>query len=189
MKLPVSFEEVAYFNNEYRGDLIVMTGRIYYFPHTRVKYARHDNDALGGRDTAEAIGLAGALVPLAGTAPFLYGVANNSVKFARFLRRAFRPSMGSPEIRKSGLWHPTLSDEKFQQILDDHIVQSRGSGSKFEDDSVPKPRRFLLEDVENLKVGMKLTFDALYDNHDFRINLLHRGKLKAALREGGFIKD
>ena len=44
MNLPISFEEVSYFNNEYRGDLIVTKGVLYYFPHTRVNYARRADE-------------------------------------------------------------------------------------------------------------------------------------------------
>jgi len=187
MTLPISFEEASYFKSEYRGDLIVTKGVLYYFPHTRTSYARYDNDTLGGRDKAEMVGAAGALVPLAGAAPTLYAIANNSVKFARFLKRAFAPSMNSPRIRKLNLWRRDLSQENFQQILDAYIVETKGHKLEFEEDSVPKPMRFADEEMENIHVGMKLTFDAKFDNHDFRVNIMHRGKLKNALKEGGFI--
>jgi hypothetical protein len=36
MRLPVSFDDVPYFRNQFRGDLIVTDGVIYYFPHTNV---------------------------------------------------------------------------------------------------------------------------------------------------------
>ena len=36
MQLPISFDEVPYFKNQFRGDLIVTAGVIYYFPHTNV---------------------------------------------------------------------------------------------------------------------------------------------------------
>lgn len=188
MKLPVSFEETSYFKSEYRGDLIVTTGVLYYFPHTRVSHARYDNDALGGREKAEMIGLAGALLPLAGAAPTLYALANNSVKFARFLKRVFRPSMNSPRPVHLKVALKSGSQKILQQILDAYIVDSRRQELEFEEDSVPKPMRFAAEEVENARFGLKFTFDAKYDNHDFRVNLMHRGKLKAALIEGGFIK-
>ncbi|MDQ3713011.1 MAG: hypothetical protein M3388_12450 [Acidobacteriota bacterium] len=52
MKLPISFDEVSYFNNEYRGDLIITKGVLYYFPHTRVIHARYA-DELGGKDASQ----------------------------------------------------------------------------------------------------------------------------------------
>ena len=55
MKLPVSFDEVSYFKNQYRGDLIITRGILYYFPHTRVRASRSAPE-LGGKDAAEAIG-------------------------------------------------------------------------------------------------------------------------------------
>jgi hypothetical protein len=188
MTLPVSFEETSYFKSEYRGDLIVTKGVLYYFPHTRVSAFRFENDLLGGRDKAELIGLAGILLPLAGGAPTLYALANNSVKFAKFVKRVVAPSMNSPEIRKQNLWNRNQPLENLQQILDAYIVQARRKDLEFESDSVPKPMRFAAGEMENVKLGLKLTFDAKYDNHDFRINLLHRGKLKAALIEGGFLR-
>jgi hypothetical protein len=187
MNLPVSFEEASYFKSEYRGDLIVTKRVLYYFPHTRTSFARFDNDTLGGREKAEMIGLGQLIVPLAGAAPTLYAVANNSVKFARFLKRFFAPSMNSPRIRKLNLWRRDLSQENFQQILDAYIVETKGQNLEFEEDSVPKPMRFAAGEMENIRVGLKLTFDAKFDNHDFRINLIHRGKLKNALKVGGFI--
>lgn len=63
MKLPISFDDIPYFNNEYRGDLIVTKGVLYYFPHTRVAASRHAPE-IGGKETADLIGVAGSLMPL-----------------------------------------------------------------------------------------------------------------------------
>ena len=61
IKLPISFEEVSYFNNEYRGDLIVTKDVLYYFPHTRVNYARYSKE-IGGEDAMVIFELLGTFL-------------------------------------------------------------------------------------------------------------------------------
>ena len=70
MKLPISFEEVAYYKNEFRGDLIVTKGVLYYFPHTRVKYQRYA-DELGGKDGMVIFEVLGNLAPIFAAVPWL----------------------------------------------------------------------------------------------------------------------
>ncbi|MEJ7862375.1 MAG: hypothetical protein WKF90_12160 [Pyrinomonadaceae bacterium] len=100
MKLPISFEEVSYFKNEYRGDLIVTKGVLYYL----------------------------------------------------------------------------------------HIEQVKRERLEFDENSVPKPMRFSAEEVGNARFWLKFKFDAKYDNHDFRVNLIHRKLFNKLLKEGGFMK-
>jgi hypothetical protein len=47
--------------------------------------------------------------------------------------------------------------------------------------------RFCLDDIERVSIGLKFKFEAKFDSHDFRVNLLHLGLLKKALKEGGFL--
>ena len=187
MKLPISFEEVPYFNNEYRGDLIITKGVIYYFPHTRVVAARFSHE-IGGKDTAEMIGLLGNLVPIIETVPWIHSAADKSVKIGKFLKRTFKPTTNSPKIKKLNLWRGDESNENLQMILDEYISQIKKESLKFEEDSVPQPMRFALEDVENLSFGLKFRFDGKFDNHDFRVNIIHRSQFKKALIEAGFLK-
>jgi hypothetical protein len=56
----------------------------------------------------------------------------------------------------------------------------------FEEDSVPKPMRFAVNEVENASFGLKLKFDAKFDNHDFRVNLIHRRLFKNHYRKAVF---
>lgn len=187
MKLPVSFEEVSYFKNVYRGDLIVTKGVLYYFPHTRVKYARYA-DELGGKDGMVIFDLLGNLSPLFATVPWLRTVADKSVKTGKFLKRKFRPTTNSPQIRKNRLWRGNETNENLQKVLDEFILQTKKDNLKFEEDSVPKPMRFTVDDVENARFGLKFKFDAKFDNHDFKVNLIHRGLFKKTLQEAGFLK-
>jgi hypothetical protein len=187
MKLPISFEEVSYFKNEYRGDLIITKGILYYFPHTRVKYQRLE-DELGGKDAMPVFELLGNLAPIFGFVPWLRVVADKSVKAGKFLKRTFRPTTNSPHIRKINLWCGNDTNEKLQVILDKHIEKLKEERLNFEEDSVPKPMRFAANEVENASFCLKFKFDAKFDNHDFRVNLIHRGLFKKSLQESGFLK-
>jgi hypothetical protein len=186
VKLPVSFEEVSYFNNEYRGDLIVTSGALYFFPHTRVSNNWHSEE-IGGQQAAEVIGAVGALLPLLSFAPWIHVFADKSVKLAKSVRRWLRPTMNLPRIRKMGLWNGNESDDQIQRRLDSYIENLKKEKLEFNDDSVPKPNRFVPADLKNPRFQRSFTFDAHFDNHDFRVNLLHRGIFKRALRQAGFI--
>src|SRR5215204_4014847 len=113
MKLPISFEEVSYFNNEYRGDLIVTKGVLYYFPHTRVNYAR-GADELGGKDAMAIFDLLGNFAPAFAAVPWLRVAADKSMKVGKFLKRNLRPSVNSPRIRKERLWRGNETSESLQ---------------------------------------------------------------------------
>lgn len=186
MKLPISFEEFSYFNNEYRGDLIVTRGVLYYFPHTRVSYSRH-SDELGGKDAMVAFDVLGNLSPIFAAVPLVRVGLDKSIKVGKFLKRAFRPTTNSPQIRKLSLWRGNENCENLQKIFDNYIEKVKKDSSKFEDDSVPKPMRFTSDEVKNASFGLKFKFDAKFDNHDFRVNLIHRNLLSKALKEGGFL--
>lgn len=186
MNLPISFEEVTYFNNEYRGDLIITKGVLYYFPHTRVKYARHAEE-LGGKDAMAIFELLGNLAPLFGAVPWLRIAADKSIKTGKFLKRTFRPTTNSPRIRKQNLWRGKDSNETLQNILDEFILETKKESLKFDEDSVPKPMRFSVDEMENARFGLKFKFDAKFDNHDFKVNLIHRGLFKKALIQASFL--
>jgi hypothetical protein len=187
MKLPISFEEVSYFNNEYRGDLIVTRDVLYYFPHTRVVAARHSEE-IGGKETMEIFNLLGNFIPVVGAVPWLHTAADKSVKIGKFLRRKLRPTTNLPRIRQQHLWHGNETNESLQSVLDEFISRSKKEALSFEEDSVPKPMRFASAEIENPRFGLKFKFDAKYDNHDFKVNLIHRSLFKKALEEGGFLK-
>ena len=187
MVLPISFDDVAYYRNEFRGDLIITHGVIYYFPHTRVSAARFSHE-IGGKDGAEVIGALGNLVPILSMAPHAHTVADKAVKIGKFLKRACLPSINNPHIRKLRLWSGRDSSETLQHLLDAHIERVRIDPLDFSDEAVPKPLRFSLEEVENISIGFKLKFDAKFDTHDFRINPIRRSLLRKALKEGGFIR-
>ncbi len=186
MKLPVSFEEVSYFNNEYRGDLIVTKGVLYYFPHTRVKYQRFAEE-IGGKDKMVIFQLLGNFAPILGAVPLLRAATDKSVKAGKFLKRALRPTTNSPQIRKLHLWRRNDDNESLRIILDEYIETVKKERLEFDEDSVPKPMRFSADEIKQVRFGFKFRFYAKYDNHDFRVNLIHRSLFKKALLEGGFL--
>ncbi len=187
MKLPISFEEVSYFNNEYRGDLIVTKGVLYYFPHTRVNYARYANE-LGGKDGMAVFELFGNFAPIFAVIPWFHTAAEGGIKAGKFLKRTIRPTINSPQLRKKQLWRGNDTSEQLQNVLDEYIEKVRKGRLEFDEDSVPKPMRFAADEVENVRFGLKFKFDAKFDNHDFRVNLIYRGLFKKALQEAGFLK-
>src|SRR5688500_17414083 len=114
MRLPTSFEEVAYFNNEFRGDLIITEGVIYYFPHTRVVASRYTEE-IGGKEGLVLFDLFGQLAPIFAAVPWLHFIAGKSIKFGKFLKRTFHPSTNNPQIRKLSLWNENFSSESLQR--------------------------------------------------------------------------
>jgi hypothetical protein len=186
MQLPISFDEVSYFKNEFRGDLIVTKGVVYYFPHTRVIAARY-SDELGGKEGLVIFDLLGNLAPFLGAVPWLHRIADRGIKFGKFLKRTFRPTINSPRIKNLYLWNENQTNESLQKLLDEYIEKVKSEPLRFDEDSVPKPIRFEAAEIKNLSFGFKFKFDARYDTHDFRVNLLHRAKLRKALQEAGFV--
>jgi hypothetical protein len=187
MTLPISFDEVGYFNNEYRGDFIITLGVIYYFPHTRVS-ASHNSSELGGKETIERISLIGTFVPLVGMAPWAYEIVDKSVKLGKFIKRSVAPTINKPRIRSIRLWIGNESNEQLQEKLDGYIAARKAERLEFDEDSIPKPIRFVASEMENASFGLKFKFDAKFDNHDFRVNPIRRSLLRRALKEGGFLQ-
>lgn len=186
MRLPISFEEVAYFNNEYRGDLIVTRGVLYYFPHTNVADVRYGSAIRIDDENAENVfnGLR-AVVP---GMDALIGLANITIKAAGFTKRVCLPSTNRPRIKSLDLWHSREDNASLQKRLDNYLEQIKNREINMETDGVPKPMRFEAGEVQNLSLGLKLKFDAKSDSHDFRVHLLHRKRLSNALKAAEFLK-
>jgi len=132
--------------------------------------------------------LLGNFAPVFGAVPWLRAAADKSVKVGKFLKRKFRPTTNAPRIRRQNLWRGGETSETLQTVLDVHIEQIKGENLKFDEDSVPKPMRFSALEIQNTRFGLKFKFDAKYDNHDFKVNLIHRSLFKNALQEAGFLK-
>jgi hypothetical protein len=181
MRLPVSFDDVAYFRKEYRGDLIITHGVIYYFPHTNLtleKSRRHAPDPVDG--VTALMGAAGEVVVLSRA---LYRVA-------RGLWRALRgPTINQPRLRSSGLWSVGASSEEMQERLDRYVEAQRKEPPRLVayELTLPKPMRFPRGEIRDLRARLGgLTFDTEFDSHDFTVGLRRGGLLREALREGDF---
>ena len=98
-----------------------------------------------------------------------------------------RPKSSPHELRELYALIGRETSESLQETLDAYIEEVKLDPLTFDEDSVPKPIRFAAEDIENVRLKLKLRFDAKFDNHDFRVNPLRRSLLRRALQEGGFL--
>src|SRR5215211_4927447 len=96
MRLPLSFDDAWYFRREYRGDLVVTEGVLYYFPHTNTtleKARRHAPDPLDGA------------LPFSGPAGEVFDAGRGLYRVAAAIWRKLRtPSVNQPRLKKEGLW-------------------------------------------------------------------------------------
>lgn len=182
MRLPVSFDDVAYFRKEYRGDLIITHGVIYYFPHTNVALEK-------ARENAPR--------PVDGVAPFM-GPAGEAISVGLAFYRAAaglwgklrRPTINQPRLRSAGLWAVGASSPELQSLLDSYVAAARKEPPRLVayEYTLPKPMRFPGREIRNLCVRLGgLKFETEFDSHDFTVGLRRRGLLREALREGAFI--
>lgn len=174
MRLPVSFDDAAYFGKDYLGDLIITHGVIYYFPHTNVTLAKSRKHIPGPEDVvAELIGSSD-----------LYDMA---VGLWRKLRR---PTINRPRLRSIGLWNNGASSREMQSVLDPYVASMKKEPSRLVayEYTLPKPMRFPVQEIRNLRLSLSgFKFDTEFDSHDFTVGLRRRGLLREALREGAFI--
>lgn len=184
MKLPVSFSEVSYFDDEYRGHLIVTDGAIYFFPTRRSAYNKIY--LFGGMPDKVVNWVARfVLIGLGGiSAQDLAEFASQIGRFAK--RSAAREDR--PQIAKLGLWQNGQTSADLQQKLDDHIQKQKKLRTGFTVNDLPKPTSFRRVEMENIKFGWRFKFDARYDDHDFGISPFRRKRLRDALWMGGFLK-
>ncbi|HBB94150.1 MAG TPA: hypothetical protein DC054_02055 [Blastocatellia bacterium] len=163
----MSFDNVSYFGDQYRGDLIITHGVIYYFPHTNMALQKKETGY--GRPTG--LGLIGVLLDL--ISPFL---------------RELVATTNQPDLRDVGLWRNGDSSQSLQARLDVHIAEVKKQPTDVlqYEYRVPKPMRFALAEIKNLSTRGGLRFDAAYDTHDFSIGFRRKRLLRDALSEGGF---
>jgi hypothetical protein len=167
MSLPMTFDDVSYFGNEYRGDLVITHGTIYYFPHTNVAFEKK-NSRYG---TTDHLGL--IAIP--------FDLLANLIK-------EFGTTTNKPRLRKMGLWRDGESSQNLQARLDAHIADVKKQPPQLVqyEHKLPKPMRFARADIKNLSMRGGLRFDTEYDNHDFSIGFHRKKLLREALWEGGF---
>ena len=174
MKLPLSIDDVPYYNASYKGDLIIVENVIYYFPHSDL--------------TQEGIERMTKSNPI----PLALRI---SIKLASGLLSGFGYITGlkgsnRSRIRKAGLWKVGDSCESLQMKLDMHISNMKKEKQpemKFSS-SLPMPERFHSDEVTNMTLSSTglLRFDAHYDIHDFKVGLIRKSLLRGALEQAHF---
>ncbi|HEX7315945.1 MAG TPA: hypothetical protein VF297_18660 [Pyrinomonadaceae bacterium] len=181
MRVPVSFDDTWYFRREYRGDLVVTEGVLYYFPHTNAMLEKARRHA---PDTADAV------LPFLGPAGEAADLGLGLYKFAAQVWRKVRtPTINQPRLKKEGLWMVGASSRDLQARLDAHVEAARREPARLVayELTLPKPMRFAAEDVKNARVRLGvLKFETEFDSHDFTVGLRRAGRLRHALRDGGF---
>jgi hypothetical protein len=172
VSFPISFDDIPYFRNEFRGDLIITHGVIYYFPHTNVALEMKKK----GRSQNEFI--EDDLVTL----PFTALLS---------LIKEIRTTINQPKIREIGLWKDGDTSWDLQTRLDAYIVEEKKQPPKLVqyEFTLPRPMRFAQSDIKNLSVHRWLKFETQFDSHDFAIGFHRRKILKEALWESGFITN
>jgi hypothetical protein len=183
MLLPAAFSAVSYYDDEYRGDLIVTDGVLYFFPQQRTGY---DKIYLFG-------GIIDRIINWIYRMIFLFlgaGLQDIIEIFAILGRFVFRNAkrVNRPKIAKIGLWQDDHTSQQLRTRLDVYIDDMKKDELDFTEDSLPVPIRFEISDIENVKFKWRFRFDAKFDSHDFGISPLKRNKLKTALFRGGFLK-
>jgi hypothetical protein len=174
LTLPISFDEVPYFKNSFRGDLIVTQGVLYYFPHTNTLARENYAKSAALEIASKAFGLGALPLELA-------------IRIAWAMKRT---TVNQARIRDEGLWKAGDSSRTLQERLDGHIAKLREESPRLVlyEETVPRPMRFVQTDVRNMKLGLGLRFDTEFDSHDFRIAIHRRRLLQDALWMAGFLK-
>lgn len=181
MRLPVSFDDVWYFRREYRGDLVVTDGVLYYFPHTNSTLEKARQAAPDPVD---------GVTPFLGAAGEALGVGFGLYRVAAKLWRKLRPpTVNRPRLRQEGLWMVGASSRDMQALLDPYVEAARREPGRLVayELTLPKPMRFAAGEVKGarLRLGV-LKFETEFDRHDFTVGLRRAKLLRRALREGGF---
>jgi hypothetical protein len=184
MRLPISFDHVPYFRNQFRGDLIITHGVIYYIPHTNVaaeKLEKKDRMPAELGIATEFLGPVGFLINLG-------SLALN--KLLDVKEKLSRPTINQPQLKDAGFWNELVASPELQKQLDSYISTLKQQPSILTDFeySLLKPLRFSQSKIKNLRIGFtSLRFDTEYDSHDFSIGLRRKQLLRQALQEGGLL--
>lgn len=181
VRLPVSLDDTWYFRREYRGDLVVTEGVLYYFPHTNATLERARRSAPDPSDGALAF--LGSVGEAVGIGRGLYKIVNE------VWRKVRTPTVNRPRLKKEGLWTVGASSRDLRELLDARVESARREPPRLVayELTLPKPSRFAAADVKGARVRLGvLKFETEFDSHDFTVGLRRAGLLRRALREGGF---
>ena len=182
--VPVSFDNVSYFRNEFRGDLIVSQGVIYFFPHTNLSAEKPKRDYHPPADLALILSPAKDVVDL--------GVAVID-KLLDLRDWCTMGTINQTRLKEKGLWPAEpwkLASQGMQEQLDKFIMEAQKEPAPLVNYqySLPKPMRFAAAQIQSLKIRAgTLRFQSEFDSHDFAIGFRRRRRLREALRESGLM--
>jgi hypothetical protein len=183
MFVPISFDNVSYFRNEFRGDLIVTQGVLYFFPHTNLSAEKPKRSYHPPANLALFLGPAGDIMNLG------IGVIDKLFDLWDWFARG---TINQTRLKEKGLWPPApanLESRATQQQLDKFIKEAQKEPGPLVSYqySLPKPMRFSTAQIKNLRIRAgTLRFDSEFDSHDFAIGFRRRRRLREALRSAEF---
>jgi len=172
--LPISIDEVSYYNNSFIGDLIITQGAVYFFPQAESQSREQGKgEVLIGM--VEHTGLIGSGLSLIG----------------ELLSKELR-TINNSALHKNGLWKQFDSNEEFRSRLDAYIESLKQKRGVEEFSTLlPRPIRITQGEIKKLSVTLRgrLLIETTYDRHDFDIGLKRKRKLVEALKEGSLISQ
>ena len=135
-----------YFDNAYRGDLIITRGVLYYRPWVNVALEEKQSQSTDQLDR---------LFPF-----------NVVVGLAREVIDAYAKAHAEPKVNQLGLWQDGQTDEALQARLDAYIAYERNQPAQLTDYEygLPYPLRFAAGEIKNvsLKVGSNVRYRVRY---------------------------
>ena len=170
--LPISIDDVSYYNDAFLGDLIITHGVIYFFPNT-----------VAPSKELRRVEVIGAIFDHFGP------IGSALSLFIDLLAKELR-TINNSALHKSGLWKQFESEEQFKSKIDGYIEAVAGNRKPEEfSSSLPRPIRFSRDEIGKLRVTFrgKVMVETTYDNHDFGVGLKRKRVLVEALREGNLI--
>ena len=184
MFVPVSFDNVSYFRNEFRGDLIVTQGVIYFFPHTNLSVDKPERNYHPPATFTLFLGPVDDILHVA------IAVIDRLLDLRDWYSRA---TINQTRLKEKGLWPAEAASRESsatQSQFDQFIKQAQQQPAPLVSYqySLPRPMRFAVTQIRDLSLRAgKLKFQSEFDSHDFAIGLRRRRRLQEALRESGFI--
>jgi hypothetical protein len=172
MTLPLSIDDVSYYNKAFVGDLIITPGKIYFFPHAKAE-----------RKESRAIDAASALGEHAGLIGVVIGL------IVAVVSKELRTTNKS-QLHKNGMWKAYDTNEELQSRLDTYVeaLKQKQKPDDFSS-SLPKPIRIASDEIVKIKTSFtgKVLIETRYDKHDFDIGFKRKKVLLEALTEGKFV--
>jgi len=181
--IPVSFGDASYFNDEFRGNLIILDGAIYFFPTKRSGSNKlYLFDGPLDRVASFAVKGSAMLVPGVGLMDAVDAVGSVFIFGKRSIRDNRQPS-GLPP----GSWVSGQTNEELAKRLDRYILRVAKRPSDFSRNSLPKPFGLKRSQMKNPQFNWRFACETEYEKHDFGVSLKARKRLEKALISAGLL--